>query len=147
MPAARRIAIVRAAVIAAVTAGIALWVHFGLLGDLAPDQRLHAWERSVIHFFCAAGVAQVFRSALHGAERAGWIRPLRPRLWFWLPVAFLPLFIFMREPLDVAAGGPLAKSYLDLASWALGLAADRLATGFLAERNRLAALDLRALKE
>ncbi|MYE06346.1 MAG: hypothetical protein F4Y04_03850 [Chloroflexi bacterium] len=125
-------------------AGIAaLWVHFGLLGGLAPGQRAHAWERLAIHLFCAAAVAQLLRAGLHGLERAGWIRTLGPRMWFWLPVVIGPLLIFLREPLDVAAGGPVQKSYLDLFGWVLGLLADRVAAGWLAERNWAAARDLR----
>ena len=126
----------------AAAAAVTLWIHFRLLGDLGPGQRAHAWKRFAIHFFCAATIAQMLRSGLHGLELARWIRPLGPRLWFWLPVVIGPLLIFLREPLDVAAGGPLVKSYLDPAGWALGLVADRLATRLLAARNWAAARDL-----
>lgn len=138
--------LVLVAVIAAIVAGAALWLHLGLLGDLSADQRRHAWERFVIHLFCAAAVAQLLRAGLHGLELAGWVRILGPRVWFWLPVVIGPLLIFLREPLDVASGGPVAKSYLDLIGWALGLTGDRVAAGWLAERNWKARTGLLEMK-
>ncbi len=54
-----------------------LGVHFGMLG---PGQRAPSWGRFGIHFFCAASVAQLLRSGLHGMELTHWIRPLGPRI-------------------------------------------------------------------
>lgn len=47
-------------------------------------------------------------------ELARWIRSLGPRPWCWLPVLIGPLLIFLREPLDVACGGPVDKSYMNI---------------------------------
>ncbi len=127
---------------ATAVAAVFLWAHFGLLGDLDPAQRARAWERFIIHFFCAASVAQLLRGGMHGMELMRWIRPLGPRLWFWLPVVLGPLLVFLREPWDVAQGGLLVKSFLDPVGWTLGLVADRVATGFLAARNWAAQQEL-----
>ena len=53
---------------ATAVAAVFLWAHFGLLGDLDPAQRARVWERFIIHFFCAASVAQLLRGGMHGME-------------------------------------------------------------------------------
>ena len=133
----------RLAIYAGIAFGAFAGIHWGLLDA---GQRAHAWERFAIHFFCAAAVAQMIRAGLHGMELLRWIRTLGPRMWFWLPVLIVPLLLFLREPGDVAAGGPLAKSYLDPAGWALGAFADRCAAGWLAPRVDRARRSLDRLK-
>jgi hypothetical protein len=78
----------------------------------------HIVEREFYHFWMAAGfyLASHFGLAFLNRKWPDWTRRINTAL-----VALF--FIFLREPLDVANGGWLGKSYIDLAFWGLGFAA------------------------
>ena len=89
--------------------------------DLTWAQRSHVLERAIIHGFCAMAVLRIFQIGTWFAERKLRLPSLRGRWFFIFPGVFALLTIFLREPGDVAAGGPLVKSYLDLCSWVAGM--------------------------
>ena len=91
----------------------------------------HIADRFVIHFFSDAGI---YLAAFIGFWYLGKFTKFDlSGLARWIvPAAVLLLFIFLREPLDVAHGGPVLKSYIDLTSHALGLAWAVWATRWIA---------------
>ena len=83
----------------------------------------HIVERFIIHFFSGSGVVVLSLTAWAWCERKKWIRQL-PGWWFFIvPVGLACFLIFLREPVDVSAGGWTGKSYIDLVSWFLGCGA------------------------
>lgn len=81
----------------------------------------HVLERSWLHLGWAPWVimGSVWGFWVLGRKRPKW-RLTGP--WRWIvPGVVALLFIFLREPGDVAGGGPLAKSYIDFAVWAAAL--------------------------
>jgi len=79
----------------------------------------HVWERFVIHVFAAGSVTLGVRYGVMLAERAAGIR-LHAYTWLFAPIGIVALLIFLREPIDVAGGSWVWKSYFDFASWLLG---------------------------
>ena len=81
----------------------------------------HILERSLLHLGWAPWVMglSVYGFYLLGIFRPPWRLVGR---WRWaLPGIVALLFIFLREPSDVARGGWLGKSYIDFAVWASSL--------------------------
>jgi hypothetical protein len=83
----------------------------------------HIVDRSLLHFFMAAGVQLI---GLHGfwyLERKKLIPPIKGWLNYIIPAVLSFAIISMREPFDVAEGQLLIKVVTDWISWLCGLAA------------------------
>ena len=81
----------------------------------------HILERSLIHLAWAPW--------MYGLSKYGfWLLERSQPKWFltgpygWVVPGFAALFtVFLREPADVAHGGWIGKSYIDLGVWAVAL--------------------------
>jgi len=87
----------------------------------------HWTDRQLFHILAAPGLGLFTRRALFSANRR-----LGGKIDFllgseWMTVLLLIPVVWFLEPLDALQDGP-AKSYLDLAAWALGFSAWVLAS-------------------
>jgi len=86
----------------------------------------HILERSLLHLGYAPWAFLLARRGL------GYLGRKRPKFalqgeWRYVgPALAAWLVIFLREPLDVARGGPVGKSYVDFVVWGLSLVAAAL---------------------
>ena len=78
----------------------------------------HIIEREVIHFFSAGSCYVIALITLRFFER-------KSPYWYkaTIPALVAAGLIFLREPMDVAVGGWVGKSYFDYTFWMLGFAA------------------------
>ncbi len=78
----------------------------------------HILERSILHLGWAPWVLGLF---IYGFWLLGRFKPVWELTgpWRWVVPGLLALLtIFLREPADVAHGGWIGKSYIDLGVWA-----------------------------
>jgi len=79
----------------------------------------HIIDRELIHLFAAPGIilALTFLMAwVQRKKRLSWL-PVKPLSTVMLCALLVLPFAFFREPLDVAAGDPAYKSYIDMPVW------------------------------
>ena len=88
------------------------------------DEFWHIWNRFWIHFTSATGLMSwIFyglRLAIRKKPKAGTILPTRTATQLLVCGLILIIVAFAREPADVASGGWVVKSYIDLVSWIAG---------------------------
>ena len=82
----------------------------------------HTFARMAIHLACSSGLVLLSLTAWHELAERGLLWKLRGYSLFAIPLLIALLAVFLREPLDVAAGDAAGKSYWDLFGWALGCA-------------------------
>jgi len=107
----------------------------------------HILERSVIHFFSAGMVTLGFRYLLYVLDKHVLTRALGGYIYWLLPCFVAPFVIFLREPFDVAKGGPLVKSYTDILSWAVGCLVSTYLSRAMCERDLEAAREIQVKKK
>jgi hypothetical protein len=88
------------------------------------NEILHAIDRALIHIFSASGCMMAVYFVISLLARKRKDCSFIPKMLSW-QLFFAALIVLIaaivREPFDVANGGPAWKSYTDMASWAIGL--------------------------
>jgi hypothetical protein len=98
----------------------------------------HIGYRFLLHFIASTGVLfWVFVGLQYLVKyKPQWPLPARPSQQLLLCCVVVVLFAFLREPLDVGAGGSLWKSYAaDLPSWLLGTTTSALGFRWLIRKQ------------